>query len=144
MKYRLKPDVQLVLVWDRDGKLNYHYQAAVHTDKGPLIPWLSDEQREQFLSEGLVEEIPDSEEPSVAGESEAASGAVDNCVAALDRLNVASDAGAPSCRDALREADFRFSNGTIAAAVKRRKQRPVAIPDSRDDPVLAAISGAGG
>ncbi|WP_082279817.1 hypothetical protein [Mycobacterium colombiense] len=101
---------------------------------GPIIPWLSDEQREQFLREGLVEEIADDEEPTAPDDSDATATTVDNCIAALDRLNVASDAGRPSCQETLREAGFRFGNGIIAASVKRRKERTVdavlTVPDS--------------
>jgi hypothetical protein len=132
--YRLLPHVQLVLVkvpgLGDDYRINYHYQAGgAPNDFGPVIPWLSGGQREQFLAEGLVEEIPDAEEPPPAGDSGATS-AVDNCVGALDSLNVAFGAGAPTCRDALREAGLRFENRVIAAAVKRRKEQLVAVPDS--------------
>jgi len=39
----------LVLVKNQSGQVDYHYQ-------GWFIPWLSDDQRERFLAEGLVVE----------------------------------------------------------------------------------------
>lgn len=40
---------ECVLAKDREGYIHHRYEGAV-------IPWLSDEQAEHFLSEGLVEE----------------------------------------------------------------------------------------
>jgi hypothetical protein len=55
---------------------------------------------------------------------------VDECAADLDRLEVAPDAGAPTARTALRDSGARYSNDVIAAAVRSRKQRVSAVPDS--------------
>ena len=55
------------------------------------------------------------EDPPLA---EPDAGRVRECVEALDRLGVPLDAGAPTAREALRTADYRFGNDTIAAAVK--------------------------
>jgi hypothetical protein len=41
----------------------------------------------------------------------------------MDGLALAADAGAPTARDALRHADFKFGNELIAAAVKVRRER---------------------
>jgi hypothetical protein len=49
------------------------------------------------------------------------SGAVDECVATLARLQVPATAGAPAARTALRGNGFRFGNGVVAAAVRQRK-----------------------
>lgn len=38
-----------VLAKDQQGKIHYQYEGAI-------IPWLSDEQADHFLAEGLVEE----------------------------------------------------------------------------------------
>jgi cytochrome c oxidase cbb3-type subunit II len=103
------------------SRLDYHYQTGPVGALGPVIPWLSDEQRAMFLREGLVEEIDDGD--SSRDDGEAALSAADNCIAALERLNVPADAGAPACRTALRDAGFRFGNAAIAAAVKRRKAK---------------------
>jgi cytochrome c oxidase cbb3-type subunit 2 len=123
--YRMRPHVQLLLVRvpgvGDDYRIDYHYQSGPVGGNGPVIPWLSDVQREQFLAEGLVEEIDD--EAALPGDDgESAMTAVDNCVAALERLNVPADAGAPACRTALRDAGFRFGNDVVAAAVRSRKQ----------------------
>jgi hypothetical protein len=111
-----------------DYRVDYHYLNGPVGAKGPVIPWLSDLQREQFLREGLVEEIPDGdlssddEAASSPRDSETTQSAVDDCLGALERLNVAGDSGAPACRTALREAGFRFGNDIVAAAVRHRKQ----------------------
>ena len=121
MSYRLLAHVQLALVRDRDGLLQYHYQVQPHNAFGPLIPWLNPQQREQFLSEGLVEEIED-DSPELAPVD--GSDAVESCVAALETIGVRADAGAPTARAALRDRGFRFGNATVAAAVKERKSSP--------------------
>jgi cytochrome c oxidase cbb3-type subunit 2 len=130
--YRLLPHVQLVLVRipgvGDDYRIDYHYAAGPVGGKGPVIPWLSDLQREQLLREGKVEEIEDGDSPAVDGE--AAMSAVDNCIAALKRLNVPASAGAPACRTSLRDGGFRFGNSAIAAAVKRRKDEVATVRDS--------------
>jgi hypothetical protein len=46
----------LVLAKDQAGRIHYHYEGI-----NPVIPWLSDDQAEHFLSEGLVEEADDDE-----------------------------------------------------------------------------------
>jgi hypothetical protein len=124
MGYRLLPHVQLVLVRvpgvGDDFRIDYHYQAAPIGAKGPVIPWLSEQQRKQFLEDGLVEELDDGD--AAAADGEVAMSAVDNCVAALEGLKVPADRGAPSCRATLREAGFRFGNDVVAAAVRHRKQ----------------------
>jgi hypothetical protein len=99
--------------------LNYHYAVQPHNAHGPHIPWLNDQQREQFLSENLVEEIEDdSAESSSPGDD---SDAVKSCLAALETLGIQADAGAPTARVALRDRGFRFSNAAVAAAVRARK-----------------------
>lgn len=144
MSYRLLPHVQLALVRvpgvGDDYRIDYHYQVHPVGAKGPVIPWLSDEQREQFLREGIVEEIDDGDPPS-SPESDEAISVADNCAAALERLNVPTDAGAPACRTALREAGFRFGNAAISAAVKRRKDATTIVRDSSQE--LFSSSGGG-
>jgi hypothetical protein len=42
-----------------------------------------------------------------------------------------SDAGAPTCRATLRDSGAHYSNDTIAAVVRARKERlAAAVPDS--------------
>lgn len=43
-----------VLAKDQAGRIHYHYESV-----NPVIPWLSDEQAEHFLAEGLVVELED-------------------------------------------------------------------------------------
>lgn len=57
-----KVTAPLVLAVDAQGHTHHVYQ-------GGLIEWLSDEQREHFLSEGLVEELGDAEFADVPDES---------------------------------------------------------------------------
>lgn len=49
------------------------------------------------------------------------SGAVDECVETLARLQVPAAAGAPPARTALRGNGYRYGNDVVAAAVRRRK-----------------------
>ena len=121
VSYRLLPNVHLVLVKTQTGQVDYHYSVPVHNARGPIIPWLNDQQREQFLSEDLVERIEDNLDESSNADSDPAD-AVESCVAALDTLGVPADAGAPTARAALRDRSFRFENSTIAAAVRVRKR----------------------
>lgn len=121
MPYRVL--APLVIAKDRRGALNYHYQVPVIGSSGPIIPWLDDVQREHFLSHGLVEEIPD--ESPVSDGSVACDNsdglAVSRCAAAMQRLGLVRECGAPRAREELRAAGYRFGNGTIAAALRLRK-----------------------
>lgn len=45
----------LVLVKNQSGHIDYHYQ-------GSIIPWLSEEQEERFLDEGMVVEVDDADD----------------------------------------------------------------------------------
>jgi cytochrome c oxidase cbb3-type subunit II len=84
---------------------------------------------------GLVEEIPDE---AAAAQAQPApredlvpgpnAEIVDECIAALDDLQVPSTAGAPSARTALRDNGQAFGNDTIAAAVRARKQVSGTVP----------------
>jgi hypothetical protein len=47
-----------VLAKDQAGRIHYHYESV-----NPVIPWLSDDQAEHFLAEGLVVEIDDPVDP---------------------------------------------------------------------------------
>lgn len=131
MAYRMRPGVELVLAKDEAGKIFYHYQRPVNAPsiRGPIIPWLNDEQREHFLRLGLVEEIteadaPAAQQPPFADGSDVPDATlVDECVESLNRLGVALDAGAPTCRTALRGSGQSWGNDTIAAAVRERKAR---------------------
>jgi hypothetical protein len=117
MAYRMRDGVPLIFVRGRDGHLTQHFNPAQPgASRGPIIPWLNDEQREHLLRKGLViEEIDD--ESNTGGQP----GGVRECLDALSRLGLPSEAGAPSAGEALRAEGHRFSNDTIAAAVKARK-----------------------
>lgn len=64
MPYRLKPNVPLALIKDREGRLNYHYA------HNAVIPWISDEQLEHLLRNGIVEEVDESFQPHPVGGDE--------------------------------------------------------------------------
>jgi hypothetical protein len=107
-----------------------HPDSGAH--RGPYIPFLDDEQRPHFLRHNLVIEIDEAEapvvesrhpEPASPSENGAVPELVEECIKKLDGADVASDAGAPRCRTALRERRISFSNETIAQAVKQRKLR---------------------
>ncbi|APE17764.1 hypothetical protein BOH72_23380 [Mycobacterium sp. WY10] len=107
----------LVLAKDQQGRVHHYYSAESRAGDS-IIPWLSDEQAEHFLNEGLVEKI------TIGGAVESADvspNRVAECVEALAELNLAPDAGAPVAREALRGGGQRFSNESIAAAIKARK-----------------------
>lgn len=121
MPYRLKPGVPVVLVKDRHGKINYHYArpATKGRDFGPIIPWLSDGQAEYLLRIGYVERIDDQPRTDVAQPS--GQDRVNALIATLDKLEVPADAGAPTAREALRDAGHSAPNDLIAACVKIRR-----------------------
>jgi hypothetical protein len=126
-RYKMAPGVALLIVKDRQGKLWHHYAAgASGVARGPLIDWLGDDQRENWLRLGLVEEIDDAPAaqphrahsdpvPDVNAEI------LDGCIRDLDRLGLPAEAGAPSARKALRDAGLSYGNDIIAAAVRERK-----------------------
>jgi cytochrome c oxidase cbb3-type subunit 2 len=138
MAYRLRSGVELLIVRGPDGVLRHHY-AAPHGGvniRGPYIPWLNDEQRECFLRNGLVEEIDESELPKAEPRADAEPEPVPNgdvvgeCIRDLDRLGVPEDAGAPTARAALRGNGVSYANDVIRVAIKQRKERLFAVPDS--------------
>jgi cytochrome c oxidase cbb3-type subunit II len=107
--------------------------------RGACLDRLAEEQAAHFLRMGLVERIPDDEQPAIAADApvepvdleadedtqdvpdDANTDIVDECLADLDRLGVQSDAGAPTARKALRESGRHYGNDTIALAVRARK-----------------------
>jgi hypothetical protein len=96
---------------------------------GACLDWLSPVQESHFLKMGLVERIDDgtsADESDADGDTlDAAvpdSGAVDECVATLARLQVPATAGAPTARTALRGNGYRYGNDVVAAAVRLRKE----------------------
>jgi hypothetical protein len=88
-------------------------------DLGPVIPWLSDAQAEYFLRLGLVERIDD-DIPTDPQHGDVQR--INECIDAINRLNVPPGCGAPTAREALRAEGHRFGNDTIAAAVKLRRK----------------------
>jgi hypothetical protein len=89
----------LVIAKDQTGRLHNIYY-------GDWIPWLNDEQRGHFLRLGLVEEIEEVQS-AAAVEQHPAPAATDvtanpdrvgECIDALDRSGVPSDAGAPTAQ----------------------------------------------
>jgi cytochrome c oxidase cbb3-type subunit II len=128
-KYRVT--CPLVYVASHDGKLRQAY-------RGSCLDWLNDEQSAHLLKMGLVERIPDAEQPAIAADAPQTVGLevdkdeldvaddvntdiVEECLADLDRIGVQSDAGAPTARKALRESGRHYGNDTIALAVRARK-----------------------
>lgn len=109
-KPRFRVTAALVIAKDQAGRLHHAYQ-------GSLLGWLSEQQEQHFLSHGLVERIEDSADVVKLPASET----IADCVAVLNDLGVEPKAGAPTARMALREAGRKFSNETVAAAVRQRK-----------------------
>jgi len=121
-RYRLAPGVPLLVVKDKQGKLRYHYAGGGGgVARGPLIDWLGDDQRENWLRLGLVEEVDDAPAAPPPTHGGAGAEAVDRCLDDLDRLGLPAGAGAPAARKALRDAGASHANDVIAAAVRTRK-----------------------
>jgi hypothetical protein len=88
-----------------------------HCYKGSLLGWLNDGQRDHFLNKGLVERVEDSTEvPKLPADE-----TITECVGALARLGVPATAGAPKARSALRDSGHKYSNETVAQAIRQRK-----------------------
>jgi hypothetical protein len=121
-KPRFRVVAPLVIAKDLEGRLHHAY-------RGSRLGWLGDEQTLHFLRNGLVERMEDSADPPKLPAAET----IGNCMAALDRLGVDPKAGAPTARSALRDADHKFSNETVAAAVKERKLQWIKKLDADDD-----------
>lgn len=114
MPYRLMPGVPLVCVRNQAGKIVYHYASPIRGMFGPIIPWLSDDQAAYLIRIGYVEPIDDIE-------TETPPDRVNACIAALDSVGLPLEAGAPTAREALRDAGHRFGNDIVAASLKLRK-----------------------
>jgi hypothetical protein len=129
MPYKLSPQVPLVVAKDQQGKNHHHYQGGFGANSGPYIEWLNDEQRQHFLRHKLVIEIDGPEasvevpRPELRADNGAVPELIDECIRKLDEADVPSDAGAPTCRTALRDKGIAFGNDTIAVAVRQRKMR---------------------
>jgi cytochrome c oxidase cbb3-type subunit II len=147
MAYRMVPRVPMLAVADQSGILWQHYNGPAGASsnsriRGPYIEWLNPVQRQHFLRLGLVEEIdaaltptplpapidPEPEPIDLDADTDDTPDAVGadthrvaECMAALDRLGVPRDAGAPKARSAVREAGEKFGNDVVAAAVRQRK-----------------------
>ncbi|GAB4621040.1 hypothetical protein MOKP38_45890 [Mycobacterium avium subsp. hominissuis] len=146
MPYRMKPHVELLIVKDQNGVLWHHYQnpsaATGARNLGPIIAWIGPEYLDRWLRLGLVEEISDesaaaqnrSTSAQFGGAPEPNSEFVGECIAALDRFDVPSDAGAPTCRQALRDRGLSFGNDCIAVAVRHRKTRAASLAETRAAP----------
>ncbi|OMB93217.1 hypothetical protein [Mycobacterium colombiense] len=109
-KPRYRVTAALVIAKDQTGHLRHCYKRS-------LLGWLSDEQAQHFLHHNLVARIDDGADIAELPAAET----VAECVQALNRLGVELKAGAPRARTALREAGRKFSNQTVAAAVRQRK-----------------------
>lgn len=134
----------LVIAKGLDGLNRHCYQ-------GDVLGYLNDEQREHFLRLGLVERIGADAQGTITAAADAPAeridlddtadtdtgpadtGAVDECIGVLDRLQVPTTAGAPAARTALRGNGFRFGNAVVAAAVKRRKLSGTATDDDDEE-----------
>jgi homoserine kinase len=111
-------DAKLVLAKDKHGRTHHYYSAE--SGAGPsIIEWLSDEQAAHFLAENLVTAIEIQTETET--ETQATLDRVSECVEALATADLPTDCGAPTARDALRDAGHKFSNQTIAAAIRIRR-----------------------
>jgi hypothetical protein len=112
----------LVLARDKKNLVHHHYE-------GEIIEWLSDEQRDRWLTDNLVEEITEHQVDAInlAGArrqkqaDDAEAERVTQCVEALDELDMPLHKGRPAVRAALEERGLRFSNETVGAALKARR-----------------------
>lgn len=114
---RWRVTAPLVVAKDQEGRGIYCYH-------GDTLAWLSEAQAKHLLQKNMVERIAPTEPADLDTDSDTAtadSTAVDACIGALRRLRVPAAAGAPACRAALRSNDHRYSNATVAEAVRRRK-----------------------
>jgi hypothetical protein len=149
--------VSMIYATSWDGK--YSRQAFY----GAYLDWLSDRQRDHFLSHGLVRRVGADEaagidplKPVLTGDDarhairadapvepvneddetpDAAEvdSAVENVIQELKRLRVPATAGAPAARAALRGSGLRVGNSVVAQAVKKRKQLSDAAPVADDE-----------
>jgi hypothetical protein len=121
MPYRVK--CHLVLANDEHGFVHHHYEGAI-------INWLNDRQRTHWLANGLVEEIgqPQIEAIELVEQQhqlrvhEAEAERIRQCLDVLDELDVPLHKGRPAVRAALESRGHKFSNETIAAAIKERRE----------------------
>jgi hypothetical protein len=119
MPYRVT--CHLVLARDQKGLVHHRYD-------GEIIEWLSDEQRSQWLADGLVEELGQPQLDAIelaesrSLEQAAEAERVRRCVDALNELDVPLSKGRPAVRAALEASGLRFSNETVAAAIKERRE----------------------
>ncbi|MDV3215725.1 hypothetical protein [Mycobacterium avium] len=132
------------MVKDQNRIIHHHYQNAASGGvnvRGPIIGWIGDEYLERWLRMGLVVEVDDASAAAALQQPRADATAdepapngdiVDDCIADLDRLDVAPDCGAPTCRKALRDNGLAYGNEVIGAAVKVRKQRLAAVRNGVD------------
>jgi hypothetical protein len=119
---RYRVTAPLVLAKDKKNLVHHHYE-------GELIEWLSDEQRDRWLADNLVEEITEHQVDAInlaeARRQKQADNAeaerVRQCVEALDDLDLPLSKGRPAVRAALEERGLRFSNETVGAALKARR-----------------------
>jgi hypothetical protein len=104
----------LVLAKDRDGNIRYLYRdmanIGVPINHGVIITWLSDEQAEQFLLEGLVVRI---EEGAVDPEK-GGSDPLQDCLEALERRGVDLTGGGA-------HRPCRFARRGVALRKRRRR-----------------------
>jgi hypothetical protein len=113
----------LVLARDQQGRVQHHYEGAI-------IEWLSDDQRDQWLADGLIEEIdqPQIDAVELAEEQhqlrvhEAEAERIRQCVDVLKELDVPLHNGRPAVRAALEARGHKFSNETIAGAIRERRE----------------------
>lgn len=127
MSFRVR--CHCVLAKDPKGLVVHHYEGAI-------IEWLSNEQRSQWLADGLIEEIG---QPQMAAlelaeqqrrlqVEEAEAERVRQCISVLDDIDLPLSAGAPRARAAVRARGHQFGNDTIASAVKQRRELSQTTP----------------
>jgi cytochrome c oxidase cbb3-type subunit II len=142
--YLMTGKADMLFVTGSDGGQQIHIAdplIARSTDgaEGPEIPWLSAEQAGLFLAMGWVVQLDDAGRPlrqQHAGVVELdddeddgqPSAPIGEILAALDRLGLAANAGAPAARKLLRDNDISASNESVCAAISVRKQRMAEMP----------------
>jgi cytochrome c oxidase cbb3-type subunit 2 len=138
-RYRMTGTAAALFVTGPDGGQQFHIAdpiiaRATKDAGGPEIPWLSAEQAALFLMMKWVVQLDDVGRPvgqpgvvdldDEDGQPDGQPGApIGDILAALDRLGLAADAGAPAARKLLRENSISASNEAVCAAISVRKQR---------------------
>lgn len=130
MAYRVL--TALVTAKDQHGRIYYYYDNV-----NPIIPWLSEQQREQFLADGMVEDIgePDATEVAITYPT-----ARPQSAPALDRPDHSQPlgggyrtfpAGIPAPEPDVEPYRTHWRHGTAAALYEQAAEQDRAVGDGQ-------------